>query len=447
MRKCLGACAGLLTIAGWAASAAAQPAPSPGCDAPPPPCLPGPGMGQPGYPPIQSGPGMGQPGYPPIQSGPGMGQPGPGEGNGAPTGGENPGAAGGAEGFGGGEGRSQAGLAGGTMTAGGTGLASATATGGVGGATTSGFSVGSSGLILPGLFTAAQSESALPVDRLFVDYGYFDGFRSVVGTPTLVGGRATLQSSVVKGFDLNRFDFGVEKTFFEGAASIVVRTPILEAADNITGQSIDGFGDIDAGVKVALFRDCETGNALSVGCDVSVPTGRPETFTINQTLQANGVFAPTSSTTINPTFVQPYVSGVVHLDNLFVQDFLGCLISTDGRISPFINEDLAVGYTIYRCPSALASFFTPTSLTPTVEAQLLIPTSNEGSGTAAAPFVPGGTGLTTANSFSFPDQLFLTEGFQLGLGQRSVLSAGIVEPLIAPKAFTVGVTAGFTILY
>ena len=197
-----------------------------------------------------------------------------------------------------------------------------------------------------------------------------------------------------------------------------------------------------------------------MGCDASIPTGRSETFVVNETTNQTsingGVFTPSkiTTTTINPTFVQPYISGLVHMDNLFVQNFVGALISTDNRISPFINEDLAVGYTIFSNPSALASFFTPTSLTPTIEAQLLIPTDHEGSGAGTAPFIPASsgnpvakTGLTTTNSFSFPDQLFLTEGFQLGLGERSVLSAGIVEPLIEPKAFKVGVTVGFNVRF
>src|SRR5262249_10975611 len=65
----------------------------------------------------------------------------------------------------------------------GIGLASATATQA---ASTTTFAA--SPLILPGLLTAAQAESARPMDRVFFDYGFFDSMRTLqVPTPGLRG--------------------------------------------------------------------------------------------------------------------------------------------------------------------------------------------------------------------------------------------------------------------
>ncbi|HVS36367.1 MAG TPA: hypothetical protein VMS17_12445, partial [Gemmataceae bacterium] len=276
MKRFTGLCAGVLTVVLGGGAALAQPVIAPGgCATPPPPCQAGPGPCTAPNPSGAEGAGSESNPYPsmnPSQSA----EAAPGAGNEAPPTPEGSGAA-----FAN-EGAPRAGATGNTMTAGGTGLASATATGGV---TTNQTAFGNNGLILPGLLTAAQVDGAVPANRLFVDYGYFNEFRSVAATATLTpAARGTLQPTVqsrtIDGFNLNRYDFGVEKTFFNGCASVMVRAPILEAADNVAGQPIDGFGDVEAGIKCEILRDCETGDALTGGCDVAIPTGRAETFTV-----------------------------------------------------------------------------------------------------------------------------------------------------------------------
>lgn len=331
------------------------------------------------------------------------------------------------------------------LTAPATGLEAAAATGGAAGNTVS-FS--SSSLLLPGLFTAAQAESARPVDRVFMNYGYFDGFRSVVTSlnPASPTGQY-LQSRTVSGFNLNLFEFGVEKTFLDGRASAILTVPYLDAENNITGQPIDGFGDIDAGIKFEIFADSATGSVLSAGMDVSAPTGRRSVFTVTQAVDispAGNTILSRATTTTNPTYLQPYVVGLLGLDRLFVQDFLGVLIATDSRIAPFINNDLGVGYQLYRSESGFFS-----SLTPIIDVQALFPTAHEGTPAAPAPVAFGMTPppVSTPTAFNFPNQVFLTEGVQIGLGQRSVLSLGVVEPVVGPKAFTIGATAGFNLFF
>jgi hypothetical protein len=283
-------------------------------------------------------------------------------------------------------------------------------------------------LILPGLFTAAVVESAQPADRIFTEYGYFSGFR--VTSPLGFGGS-------VMGFNLNYWDFGVEKAFFDGRASIVLHVPVLDATANSTGIPIDGFGDITAGIKVAVLRDCETGTTLSAGMLVSAPTARNEVFTTDTTT------VPATTTTVNPTFLQPFVAGVAVLDNFFVQDYFAVVIPTDGRVSTFLNNDFNIGYRLYRCDSGDRLL---TSITPTLDVQTLLPVNHRGV-PGPLPLPAGVPASVDAGTFGFPDQLFLTEGVQLGIGERAVISGGIVEPLMGPKAFTIGFTMGFNLYF
>lgn len=302
------------------------------------------------------------------------------------------------------------------------------ATTGVGGV---GFTATPLPVILPGLFTATMGESARPTDRIFTDYGYYSGFQ--VTSP--LGG-------TVPGFNLNYWDFGVEKTFFDGRASIVVRVPLLDATDNSSGVPIDGFGDITAGLKVALWENCDTGSTVSGGLLVATPTGRNERFPTETIIGPAGPTVVT--TTVNPTYLQPFVAGVAVADRVYVQDFFGVVIPTDGRVSTFLNNDLSVGFRLYRsdCADRLLS-----SITPTIDVQTLIPVNHVG---RPAGFTsPGGTvpPEITNGDFGFSDQLFLTEGAQFGIRDRAAVSFGIVEPLMGPKAFSIGVVTSFNLFF
>jgi len=319
-------------------------------------------------------------------------------------------------------------------------------------------------LILPGLFTSASAESARPTDRLFVDYGYFDRFKATGGT----------------GFNLNTFDFGVEKTILDGRGSVYVRVPFLAVSDNTTGQPMDGIGDVNGGIKYALLLDRETGSALSAGLTVSAPTARDLRVTNNSYTFAQGAGAvpgpngrivggsptdplnlgiflpPATTTTINPTFLQPWVGGTLVLDRLFVQEYLGVIIPTDDHVATFINNNLGLGYMMYRAePGRWLS-----SITPNVNLQLLVPVNHRGTpqstlgqttfsdANAANDYV--GTPPASVNqavSLSSPDQLFLTVGAGFGLGERALLSAGVVVPVVGPKAFDVGGTVSLNFFF
>jgi hypothetical protein len=287
-------------------------------------------------------------------------------------------------------------------------------------------------LILPGLLTAGQAQSARPTDRLFLDYGYFNAFR-VIGP-----------SGSSAGFNLHQFDIGVEKTFLDSRVSVYASVPFLEATQNTSGQAIDGLGDINIGFKLALFADNETGNTLSAGFTASAPSGRDTVFPTVM-ISNDSLHVPTTTTTtqtLNPTYLQPWAGGLLVLDRLYVQEYLGVIIPTESEVATFINSDLSVGYQIFRGERDQLI----TSVTPTLDVQALIPVNHHG--TPAIPTGVKGEPLPTGTTpVAFPDQLFLTAGAQVGLGEKTLLSTGVSIPVVGPRAYSFGVTVGLSFFF
>lgn len=284
-------------------------------------------------------------------------------------------------------------------------------------------------LILPGLFTAATVQSARPLDRVFAGYSYYDSFKVVQDNFLDATAQTGFVSTRSSGFNLHRYEAGFEKTFLGGRASFELRVPVLDATENTSSQAIDGFGDVTAGVKYMLLYNCQTGSAASAGVTVSAPTARDAIFVTSKTAllgvaPARGTPIATTTVTVNPTFIQPWVGGTLVRDRLIVNEFFGVLVPTDDSVATYINNDLTVGYRVYQacCGSRISS------LTPTVGVQAFLPTRD--------------TDLAT-----FSDQVFTTGALQVGLGDRASLTAGVVTPVAGPKAFTVGYTIGFNYLF
>lgn len=310
-------------------------------------------------------------------------------------------------------------------------------------------------LILPGLLTTTGAQNAVPLDRVFFDYGYFN--RMFIASPT----------GPIAGYNLNTFAIGIEKTFLDGNASIYVSVPFLDATQNISGQAIDGLGNINAGFKYLLWSNRDTGSALAAGLTVSAPTGRDTvaTNTLNVTFtggtQPSVVPNPppvgtiltfTETTRINPTYFQPYAAGLWVADRFFFHEYFGVIVPTDGRVATFINNNLTMGYNIYE---NRGSFLT--SITPTFGVQLLLPVNHvNNSASPTTTVVPANITcigpfptdqLPGFDSLGFPSQVFLNAGAQFGLGERALLSAGVVVPVAGPRGYEIGVSVGLSYLY
>jgi hypothetical protein len=294
-------------------------------------------------------------------------------------------------------------------------------------------------LILSGLLTAANAESALPQNRVFFQYSYYDQFQVVTTTPTTVFGpppdrfpSQTFTSSQQAGFNLNRFDVGFEKTICGGEGSIYGRVPILYAEDNVTTADINGVGDISVGIKYILLQNNCNGDTLTAGVTLAAPTAEPGTLVYSQSYSfannPNGQPQPPVTGTINPVFLQPWVGGVVTRDRWTFQEFFGVLLPLDDRFVSSINNDFTVGYNWWQSDCEEDRI---TSITPTFGVQVLAPLGNGGSPTPV----------------SYPTQIFLTEGCQFGIGKRISLFGGIVEPISNNPGFHIGATGGVNLAF
>jgi hypothetical protein len=339
------------------------------------------------------------------------------------------------------------------------GMASATSVVTAGGKATTATSITSSPApaVLPGLFTAINSEPARPANRVFVEYGYFDSFPTISSTTGL---------NLHYGFDLNSFNLGAELAFLDNRASVTFRLPFLQATQNVAEAPVDGLGDISVGVKYALLCCEDSGSTLSVGLTVAAPTAPDAKIATSRYLfdfdptgtkqvSAAGQKLPVSQLlTVNPAYIQPWVGGIAVLDRLMVSSYLACVIPTDDAVPLFFNGDVSLGYQFYRCDNSESWL---TSITPTFSTQVLAPLGDQsmpgaklfGHGTVKV--ATGGQLVDTRLQQSFTiqsdPQVFLTEGVSLGIGCRSILSIGVVTSVVGSNAYNVGGVVSFNFFF
>jgi hypothetical protein len=232
-----------------------------------------------------------------------------------------------------------------------------------------------------GAFKISDNESVLPTDRVFATYNYFD-----------VDGFHGNSSSI------NREVIGFEKTFFDGLASFELRAP-----DTQTGPSLGGTSDIDAltmVLKYAAYYNRETGNVISTGLAVSVPSG-PE---IPVALGSN----------INPTLLQPFVGYAFNIGRFFVQGFSEIIVPTDSTLPAFVANDIGIGYRLESLP-----------VIPTFEVHTNDALNHQGS---------------LGSPIGFADSVILTGGVHFLVG-RSDLTLGVTTPVSGPRLYGVEAVA------
>ncbi len=329
-------------------------------------------------------------------------------------------------------------------------------------------------LVIPGLFTSTGLQSAIPIDRVSFESGYFNriavkGVGSsapvLVRTPvttntgtqtkpilqTVIHSTITQSSARVAGFNLHTFNLGVEKTCFDGMASIYVSVPFLLATENVTGQAINGIGDINLGFKVILYQTLPTGNTLTGGFTVSIPTAHAASSTsYMQTGNGEGdQILPASTITTNPTFLQPWLASLLVFDRAYIHQYLSVVAPTDSRVATFLNYDITLGYLLYRANERRLL----SSLTPTLGVHALIPMNHRGitTGQAVVTEVPFENGQLPAppapSGFAFSDQVFTSGGLQIGLHERWLFSANVVVPVVWPGGYNIGATFGLNYYY
>ncbi len=213
----------------------------------------------------------------------------------------------------------------------------------------------------------------------------------------------TLTNVALGSANLHQEVFGIEKTFLDGDASIGLRIPIVQIEGDSSLSSSD-FGDLSIILKYALINDTKTGDVLSGGLVVTVPTGRDITL-------ING-------STLHPTLLQPFVGGIYNIDRFYVHGFSSLAVPTDVRDALLLFNDVGVGYTVYRNdPDAFLS-----RVTPTFEVHVNTPLNHRGS---QGQFVAA------------LDEIVLTSGLHLEFLGRLQLTGGVATPVTGPRPFAI----------
>jgi hypothetical protein len=278
-------------------------------------------------------------------------------------------------------------------------------------------------LVTRGAIKVSENESPRPQDRIFFNYNYFNNV-TVFGTtfdPLLARRQVPGQTFGPTGtrsfqaFDLHRETFGFERTFIDGDASLGLRLPILQK-DGLGGVGIDGIGDLTIVSKYAFVNNRESGDVVSGGMLLTVPSGRNIVLANNDRLDA--------------VLFQPWLGFILNSDRLYFQGFTAVIVSTDDRDVTFYTADLGVGYKAYTATDgdSLVRF-----LVPTVEVHANIPLEN--------------AGVSSGRTIVFPDQVVLTGGVHVGLGRGTTFTVGMAVPVTGPRPYDFELLCQFNLFF
>ncbi|MEW4528381.1 hypothetical protein [Maioricimonas sp. JC845] len=202
-----------------------------------------------------------------------------------------------------------------------------------------------------------ENTSPIPRDRVFLNYSLFDG------TPLAPGG-----------VNVHRFTPGIEKTFFDGLASLEVRVPFAATANSnvLVNGTIDDnnveFGSLTLYLKTLLHQ---TENiAVGAGLGIAIPTYDDSTVSIfNPGTGSNQRLVDIEAEAVH---LMPYIGAVMTpSERFFAQAYLQFDVDTNGNTvrtydpmsgglrnagtiqdSTYLFLDLAVGYWVYLEPDS-----------------------------------------------------------------------------------------------
>ncbi|HEY7427497.1 MAG TPA: hypothetical protein VH682_24900 [Gemmataceae bacterium] len=238
-------------------------------------------------------------------------------------------------------------------------------------------------------FKISENELPRPVDRVYVMYNYYS---DVAGSGLANGGT---------GAQVHRELLGGEKTFLSGNASVGLRLPVFQTfgTNNVDSTLL---GDTSLVFKYAFLNNRRTGDVLSAGMVLTLPTGKA--------LQVPG------ESSVNSTYFQPWVGGIWHIENLYFLDFTSLAIPTDARDIQFFFESFSLGYLIYRDNNRGAML---RGIVPTAEFHVNAPLNHQS---------------LTSVPIGFPPTADFTGGCYVFLG-RSILGMAAGTPMTGPRPY------------
>lgn len=246
-------------------------------------------------------------------------------------------------------------------------------------------------------FKVSDNESPRPVDRIFFSFHYFDNVNLNGAVPVNgPGGPTNLQA-----FNVSREVIGFEKTFWGGNASFGMRLPFQQISNDIGGVQNSELGDITFTSKFALINNLDTGNVLSTGLLVTVPTGE------DPVLSEIGID--------NTFYIQPWLGWLLNGDRTFAMGFHSFFIPTDTDDVSYLSNDLAAGFWLYRNRYDRRIH----GLVSQVEMHVLTPLDHR----------------NTAGLLYAVDQVTVTGGLNLILGNNTSIGGGLAIPVSGPRVY------------
>jgi hypothetical protein len=280
-----------------------------------------------------------------------------------------------------------------------------------------------------GRYKPSEDTNPLPRDRFIFNYDYF--------------GAVPLGN----GIDVNRFQIGFEKTFFNGMTSVEFRLPFAGtiSSDAAVGNQVTRVevGDLRITPRLLLWNTPTV--HVGTGFCMYLPTARDTKISASDGTPL--VDIPNRALVLSPYLGVLYTPN----DRFFAQawtscdfDTMGCpvllnpggmFLNYAGRLQdpPNLALDGQFGYWIYKTPNR-ESFLT--GVAPFVELHY-------GGNLAARTFVTDGTLLVPAGTVN---ELNMTAGLYFLLRGRSAIQFGAVVPLRTddrPFGLQLGVRANF----
>lgn len=253
-------------------------------------------------------------------------------------------------------------------------------------------------------FKIADNQSPRPIDRVFADFNYFDNVN------------ASLNRRL--GANINNQQvyhqlYGFEKTFLDQKASLGLRIPInslfidAPVSSGLRGGST-AAGNLNIFGKYVLRENRQTGDLLSAGLSLNVPTGPGAFAGFKRIAEA-----------INPVQIQPFLGYIRNYDRIFLQGFAAVDVPTNSSLPTMLYIDNAIGYYLYRTTDR-SRFLT--AFTPAFEQHLNTPFNHRG--------------YSVSDLYGIPDVLDLTFAGNFEFRHRSYLSIAYITPVTGPRPFS-----------
>ncbi len=267
-----------------------------------------------------------------------------------------------------------------------------------------------------GIIKISEDNNPMPRDRVIFNYDYFD---NVPLTPT--------------GIPVNRYQFGVEKTLFDGRMSVEARLPFASTLNSEGGAMSNGtnteLGNVRLAAKALLLRREKVN--VSTGLSIFLPTA--DDFSVTSPGSPRGLI------NVENTSVQlsPYVA-VLYTPNerFFSQAWFGMTFDTGGNkvtVDPnmfggtgdvgslrggnLLTADLQIGYWVYQSDAGFVRGLAPF-------AELHYNTS-----VSQGAVLSAGNGVFIGDTGGGLDELNISAGVTSNLAENATLSVGFAAPL------------------